>query len=68
MTPAQVIWAGVLLDPIWTEDVMTNKLAVWIVVILILAAIVDYVLYGTEHFVFLGKQLYWFIWWIKFWR
>ena len=47
---------------------MTNSLAV-ILGVLILGAIgVDYVLFGTEHVVFLGKKFFVLLHWLAFWH
>ena len=47
---------------------MTNTIAIWLALLIGGALIADYALYGTEHFVFLGKKLYYFLEWLAFWR
>ncbi|MFD1343956.1 hypothetical protein [Litorisediminicola beolgyonensis] len=47
---------------------MTNKLALFIGSALILAIVVDGLLFGTEHYVFLGKKFFALLEWTAFWR
>ncbi len=47
---------------------MTNLIAIILGLLLILAAAVDVMFYGTEHLIFLGKKLFELIEWIAFWR
>ena len=47
---------------------MTNLIAVILAVLLIAAAVIDIMFYGTEHLIFLGKKMFELIEWIAFWR
>ncbi len=47
---------------------MTNRLAIILGLILIIAITVDVMMYGSEHVIFLGKKLFELIEWIAFWR
>ncbi|MFK7753246.1 MAG: hypothetical protein AB8B51_11930 [Sedimentitalea sp.] len=47
---------------------MTNKIAIWLGSILIVLVLIDVLLYGTEHLIFLGKKFYELIEWIAIWR
>lgn len=47
---------------------MTNRLAIVLGLILIIAITVDVMMYGSEHVIFLGKKLFELIEWIAFWR
>ena len=47
---------------------MTNLIAVILAVLLIAAAVIDVMFYGTEHLIFLGKKMFELIEWIAFWR
>ena len=47
---------------------MTNRIAIVLGLILIAALVVDMLLYGNEHLIFLGKKLLELIEWIAFWR
>ena len=37
---------------------MTNQLAIWLGILLLGGMMLDYAMFGSEHFVFLGKKLY----------
>ena len=47
---------------------MTNTLAIILGIILVGALTADYLLFGSEHFIFLGKKLFGLIDWMAFWR
>jgi len=47
---------------------MTNRIAIVLALLIICAGIIDYVFYGTEHFIFLAKKLAELIEWLAFWR
>lgn len=47
---------------------MTNAIAFWLGLFIVIALGVDYYFFGTEHFLFLAKKLMEFMEWIAFWR
>ena len=47
---------------------MTNKLAIWLGLILIAAIVIDVLTYGPVHMVFLGKKMFELLDWVAFWR
>lgn len=47
---------------------MTNRIAFFLGLFIVIAIAVDYYLYGTEHLLFLAKKLAELIEWIAFWR
>ncbi len=47
---------------------MTNKLAVILGIVIVAALMVDYLAFGSEHFLFLGKKMFVLIDWLAFWR
>ncbi|ATF18214.1 hypothetical protein [Phaeobacter gallaeciensis] len=47
---------------------MTNKVALFLALLILTTVAVDLSLYGSEHMVFLGKRLFELIDWIAFWR
>ena len=47
---------------------MTNRIALVIAVVLLGLIVVDVLLFGTEHLVFLGKKMFELIEWLAFWR
>ena len=47
---------------------MTNRIAFVLGLILIIAIVLDVMLFGTEHLIFLGKKLFELMEWIAFWR
>lgn len=47
---------------------MTNRLAILLGIFLIIVVVVDVVLYGTDHLLFLSKKFLELIEWIAFWR
>ena len=47
---------------------MTNRIAVFLGVAIVLALVLDILFFGTEHLVFLGKKFFGLIEWIAFWR
>jgi hypothetical protein len=64
--------AGISALPVFirlrVRSVMTNRLAIVLGLILIIAITVDVMMYGSEHVIFLGKKLFELIEWIAFWR
>ena len=47
---------------------MTNQLAFWLGLIIVIALGIDVFMYGTEHLVFLSKKFFEFMEWLAFWR
>ena len=47
---------------------MTNRIALVLGLMIAIALVVDVVLFGSEHMIFLGKKLMALIEWIAFWR
>ncbi|MCB1340297.1 MAG: hypothetical protein KDK24_04370 [Pseudooceanicola sp.] len=47
---------------------MTNRIAFVLACLILLAALIDGLVFGSEHFLFLGKKLFAFLDWIAFWR
>ena len=47
---------------------MTNRIAIVLGLLLIIGIIVDLMLFGSEHMVFLGKKMFDLIEWMAFWR
>ncbi|MBO9445186.1 hypothetical protein [Ruegeria sp. R14_0] len=47
---------------------MTNQIAIWLALLILSLFLIDYALFGTEHLLFLGKKLYFFLDWLAFWR
>ena len=47
---------------------MTNQIALWLGALILGAVLLDVLVFGTEHLVFLGKKLYSFLDWLAFWR
>lgn len=47
---------------------MTNRIAIILGLIIVGTIVLDVVLYGSEHMIFLGKKLAELIEWIAFWR
>jgi len=47
---------------------MTNQIAIWLGLLILGGCVLDYVLFGPDHLVFLGKKLYAFLDWLAFWR
>ncbi|WP_299776647.1 hypothetical protein [uncultured Roseobacter sp.] len=47
---------------------MTNRIALALGAIILLLVLVDVLLFGTDHLVFLGKKLFELIEWLSFWR
>ncbi len=47
---------------------MTNKIALWLGVLLVAALLVDVLVFGAEHLLFLGKELFDLVEWMAFWR
>ncbi|MCA0996448.1 MULTISPECIES: hypothetical protein [Roseobacteraceae] len=47
---------------------MTNRFALWLAAILILAAVLDYLLFGSDHFIYLGRKVFNLLDWMAFWR
>ena len=47
---------------------MTNRIALVLGALIVLLVLVDVLLFGTDHLVFLGKKLFELIEWLSFWR
>lgn len=47
---------------------MTNRIALVLGCLIICLVLLDALLFGTEHLVFLGKKLFELIEWLSFWR
>lgn len=47
---------------------MTNRIAIFLGLFLLAAAVIDVVLFGNQHMIFLGKKLFALIHWLAFWR
>ncbi|EBA18013.1 hypothetical protein RSK20926_19782 [Roseobacter sp. SK209-2-6] len=47
---------------------MTNKIAIWLGILLIGAIAIDVFLSGPVHLVFLGKKFFELLDWVAFWR
>jgi hypothetical protein len=47
---------------------VTNRIAIFLGLFLIAAIVVDGMIYGSGHLIFLGKKLFELIEWIAFWR
>ncbi|WP_264213688.1 hypothetical protein [Leisingera thetidis] len=47
---------------------MTNRIAIFLGLFLIAAAVTDIALFGDLHMIFLGKKFFALIDWVAFWR
>jgi hypothetical protein len=47
---------------------VTNRIALWLGLFLVLALIADTMYFGNEHLIYLGRKLSELIEWIAFWR
>lgn len=47
---------------------MTNRIALVLGALLIVLIVLDVLLFGTEHIVFLSKKMFALIEWMAFWR
>lgn len=47
---------------------MTDRLAIWIAAILVVAIGADVAMFGSEHLVFLGRKFFILLEWLAFWR
>ena len=47
---------------------MTNKIALWLGLLILAALLVDIFLFGTEHLLFLAKKLDALVEYLAFWR
>ena len=47
---------------------MTNRIAITLGALLLALIVVDMLIYGSEHIVFLGKKMFELIEWLAFWR
>ncbi|WP_299153585.1 hypothetical protein [uncultured Tateyamaria sp.] len=47
---------------------MTNRIAFFLGLIIVIAIVVDVTLYGNEHLIFLAKKLAELLEWMAFWR
>ncbi len=54
--------------PTGVPSPVTNTIAIFLGLFLIAALVVDTMMFGNEHLIFLGKKLFDLIEWIAFWR
>ncbi|MDA7424470.1 hypothetical protein [Thalassococcus lentus] len=47
---------------------MTNRLAIILGLLILGAVALDYAMYGSEHFIFLGRKMFVLMDWLAFWR
>ncbi|WP_193989021.1 MULTISPECIES: hypothetical protein [Roseobacteraceae] len=47
---------------------MTNRIAVWLAALLILAIALDVTLFDSRHLLFLGRKVFILLDWMAFWR
>lgn len=47
---------------------MTNKIAIWLGLFLVLAVAADLLLFGGDNLLFLAKKLFELLDWVAFWR
>jgi hypothetical protein len=47
---------------------MTNRIAIVLGLIILGLLLIDILIFGTEHIVFLGKKMFDLIEWVAFWR
>lgn len=47
---------------------MTNPIAIFLGVFILGTLVIDVMMFGTEHLIFLGKKFFELIEWIAFWR
>lgn len=47
---------------------MTNKIAIWLGLFLVLAVVTDLLLFGGDNLLFLAKKLFELLDWVAFWR
>ncbi|QFT60215.1 hypothetical protein FIU94_15415 [Sulfitobacter sp. THAF37] len=47
---------------------MTNRIALFLGLVIVAALLADVVYFGTEHLIYLGKKLFDLIEWMAFWR
>ncbi|WP_297339006.1 glyceraldehyde-3-phosphate dehydrogenase [Pseudophaeobacter sp.] len=47
---------------------MTNKIAIWLGLLLVLAVVADLLLFSGDNLLFLAKKLFELIDWVAFWR
>lgn len=47
---------------------MTNKIAIWLGLLLVLAVVADFLLFGGDNLLFLAKKLFELLDWVAFWR
>jgi hypothetical protein len=47
---------------------MTNRIAIALGALILIAIAADMLLFGNEHVIFLGKKMLQFMEWIAFWR
>ena len=50
------------------ESHVTNRIAIFLGLFLIAAIVLDTMIYGNQHLVFLGKKFFELIEWVAFWR
>lgn len=59
---------GVVLTAKGCDAPVTNRIAIFLALFLIIAVAADVLMYGREHLIFLGKKLFELIEWMAFWR
>ncbi len=47
---------------------MTNRIAIWLGLLIVAALVADALIYGSEHLVFLGRKFFALLDWVAFWR
>ena len=47
---------------------MTNRIALWLALILVAAIAVDVIVFDTEHLLFLARKFFALLDWVAFWR
>ena len=47
---------------------MTNKIAIWLGLLLVLAVVADLLLFSGDNLLFLAKKLFELLDWVAFWR
>ncbi len=47
---------------------MTNRIAIWLGIVLIALILIDVIGFGAENLVFLGRKFFELIEWLAFWR
>ncbi|MCA0960766.1 hypothetical protein [Salipiger bermudensis] len=47
---------------------MTNRIAIWIALLILAALAADSLIWGSQHLVFLGRKFFALLDWMAFWR